>query len=610
MLLLAFSAASADTWTCDYGDTLANIVGLGRRDLETSVVIEITEGECTYDMDEVVITGSGKDWLFRPTAATGVVRFPPLAATDGTTVTVERMVFSEPSAALGIGLAATDYFDFGPGARLYAHEATLTLVDVELDGGEGAGLVVVDATVAAENLTASGFEGLRAVYAVAENARTTLTLTAPALAGNTAGALFLYGLGEDVEAQIDGGVLEANGPASGADIWAYDVASLTVSEATFEGSVGSAAYSDGASAPLFVAGGSFACRSCTFAAGTGGRASVLAAYPGAGDVVELVQGDVEPASYAEPSMWIDGAGSVSITGTTFRAAGPFVRYAGDTALWTPRFLGEGIAVDQALKLVGTDSILDGLTLCGYTGAGYGLIASYGSTVTLTDTVAHGLSLGGDPVIKGYPTPSEVDLVVRDNTLAGSEAALVGGTIRSLEYTNNLVTEATAGIDAFEEPTDLTVTYNLFHETGTPSNVGTLDGSNLVGPDPRLVGTFTPGDCETYPFLTAASPANAAGDPSYGDGYGNERSDIGALDWDDEGGGDTGDTDPTDTGGETGDPDGGDTGDSGVVDTSGGGDTDEPALVGGALPPCGCGDDGGAAALLALAPLLLVRRRRA
>lgn len=604
MLSILPALGAASETTCDYGDSLADIVGIALRS-SGHVVIQVDTDCDVSGIDLLELypgSGGAEEFTIVPVGAGDVAEIPPLSITGGVKVHLERVRFASTSADVAVNTQAAA-LGVGAGLSLYVEGAYLEVTDVELVGGGGAGLVLVDSELIGDGLSASGFGTLRPLYVIADTTRTTVELAGLDLEENPAGAVALWGASQDVAVTLTGPVFVHNGPAGGADIGAVNVATLDVTDGSFTRSVGVDEGEIGP-APVYVNGGSFDCTRCAFDGTEGTLATTIAAYLGTGDAVTLTEGTYAPASMGDPVMHIDSGGALAVTTATFRAAGSLQRYSGTTTIVSTRFDGQGGTPDaQALRLIGTDSTLDGVTFCDYSDNGWGFVGVDAGTLELYDSVFQGLALGGAPVVQAQMSRGKPALVVRDNTMLSSDAVLVGGTPDSLVFTNNLVAGSTGGLALDATPSGATVGWNLWWEVDEPIAGGAPGSDDVVDEDPRFVASFDPAVCGSGPWLERGSPANAAGDPSRGDGYGNPRSDIGAIDYDESG-------DPGDTGEDTGgDP--GDTGTPDVDDSGLAGDTAalEPMLVGGALPPCGCGDGKGAAALL-FAPLFLLRRRRA
>jgi hypothetical protein len=608
--LLSAPAASASEveYTCANEQFLQDTV-LAARDASGDAVVWIDPGCVTTGIDQLAFVPGAYVSAYRLAPSDGVVvTLPPIAVTDGVTLTLQHARITTAT-TLVLPTDVSDLFEAtGPSAAIVVNEATLIVDDVKLVGDSGAGLVVVDGAVSGPGFVAEGFESLRALLVVARLQDASVALTNSTFKSNPAGAVGLWGVGGDVQAHFTGTAdFEDNGPAAGADLLAIDAYDVLVEGGRFSGSRG-VVHEDWGGAPIYVFGGSFACETCTFNNTGGETATVLDAKLADGDLVSFTDGEFAPTSEENPVLRVDSGGELSVTGTKFSRAGQLYRGGGVLRMSGARLVGHGVTLGfPAIKIVSGTAMIDGLRVCDYGDDGWGLIGTYRSTVTMRKSSIQSLAFGGTAILRGYYSLGASTYVVEDNTLVGSDAIFVSGDVGSLTFTNNLVADSTGGVSLDTVPSPLVNDYNLWAEVATPM-VGVAMGTHdLVVSDVGFVPEYDPTDCESEPYLSAGSPANAAGTPDRADDYGNTPSDIGALDFDDEGSADT-DTDTdadtdTDTDADTDtDPDPADT------------DTDAGAplgLVGGGLPPCGCASGSGAGMSLGfvLVGLLATRRRR-
>jgi hypothetical protein len=596
MLLALVPSLAAAPLTCDGTVPLDELVDQARQG-SGAQEIEIYDG-CETDGIEYLDFGSGEgdvtDFTLSADPAIGAI-IPPVRVSDGNSLTLDGVNIVRSSAVIELDSALEVLLgSVFPGVEVAAEDATLALYDVTLTGDGGAGIVALDTDIHVETLTASDFDRLRAMYVIASNTPVTAAMTSLTIEGSEAGGLVAVGDGDTLTASINSGWFEENGPAAGADLYLDNVTAFQVDTGTFLGSDG------GANAPVDVTGGPLDCNYCYFTGTSGDGASTISAVLGDSDELTIENSTLEPASTDPSVVEVDSGGSVTVSNSDFWGAGTFLRYVGSTHFYATRFHGSTGQPDrEVIKVVGSSVFLDGVTLCDYSSTGFGIIGAYGSYISLTDSVLQNLALDGDAVIHARSTEGAVNLTVEDNTFVDSAGVLVNGSPNYLVYVNNLHSGVLGGLDLDSTPGTYEVHNNLWYETDTPIAGGEPDATDVVDEDPKFDKSYSSRSCGSSPALQAGSPADGAGTADWNDGYGNNPSDIGAVDYD-------GGSVPVDDTGEVSSDDTAIASD----DTAAAPDSappDIPTVIGGALPPCGCGDSR-AAFLLLLAPL--IRRRRA
>lgn len=459
----------------------------------------------------------------------------------------------------GVSFSATEEFEFDtyddnsdlfPGydavyASLYVDSAELVVHNTAFRSVEDSfgGLVAVDCETTLDHVGFFSPSG-HAMKLYADELDVAFSLTNVEVTGAGDSAIRAldsddgHGAGRITTLSITDSAFTQNSAYYGADLEVFTDGAIVVDHTTFTSTDN---YGEGAPVELF--GRSVSLTDVTFDDTYGGLVGTFFAGAANVDVTRLTVTRPPASPYlayltALLATSIDSS-HVGVDGLFYVTGGP-AEFTDNTFL-----LAAGAAASSGIRLDTTSASFSRNFFCGSgpVATEYGLVSGP-TELYFEENVFNGLDLLG-PLVDTRDdddvSSSPQGVSFFDNTIVAVSAAnLVAGDVAAFVFVNNLVVDSAASFDSSSWRGGVTADYNAW-SFGDDTTVTSPDGwgtHDLLGEEPRFVASYDPTACPSLPALSADSPMINRGSPSRTSGDGS-RSDIGAVDFGDESGWDSG-----------------------------------------------------------------------